>query len=380
MLGVPQDAAGDLVRRSDPAAQGPGRVDQGRRRAGRRDAGSDASPRVDHHRQPERPRTPRWAAHPGPAGRPSSGWPIWSSSGRTRSGRAVPLVLRLRRRRRAVAQRVVRPGRARGPGLRPAGGGHRCRRAAARRRGPDTGLLVAGHRSRALGRRTRRTARRSTTSGRGWGPPQPPTRRGSAGTTPPPRPCRVTTRPWPRPSRRCRFGRSDAPLGCRLVYHVNVTGRSGVIGYYVHHQGRGHLHRARAVAEVLGAATDRAVHAAPAGRLARRLGRAGRRRRPGRHRRDPGPDACTMSRSATPACAPGWHALGVDRAHRSRGDGRRRLGRGRRCWPGCTASRSSPWPSPASAPMPPHTLGYQLSDRVIAPWPPPPDRSGKRTR
>ena len=85
--------------------------------------------------------------------------------------RAVPLVLRLRRGRRAVLQRVVRSGRPGGAGLRPAGGGHRRRRAAARPYATrQTGLLVPGARAwpwaDALGRRAGRRRR----SGSGWGP------------------------------------------------------------------------------------------------------------------------------------------------------------------------------------------------------------------
>ena len=70
-------------------------------------------------------------------------------------GGAVPLVLRLRRRRGAVAQRVVRPGRPGGPGLRSTGGGHRRRWSAAR--GRRRCHRSAGARSRPgrVGRRSR---------------------------------------------------------------------------------------------------------------------------------------------------------------------------------------------------------------------------------
>ena len=54
---------------------------------------------------------------------------------------------------------------------------------------------------------------------------------------------------------------------------------STVIGYYVHHQGRGHLHRALAIAAHAGPDDHRAVHPSPPDWVAGRLGRAGRRRR-----------------------------------------------------------------------------------------------------
>ena len=73
--------------------------------------------------------------------------------------RALPLVLRLRRRRGAVLHRVVRPGGAGGPGLRPAGGRDRCRWAAAH--GGRRADRPPGGRSgaRPVGRRAGRRAR-----------------------------------------------------------------------------------------------------------------------------------------------------------------------------------------------------------------------------
>ena len=96
-------------------------------------ARTPAASAADHHRQSQRagggvgevpPRVGR-----GPRDRRRGGVPAALPP-----GRAVPLVLRLRRRRGAVPQRVVRPGRPGGPGLRPSGGGHRRRRPAPRRR------------------------------------------------------------------------------------------------------------------------------------------------------------------------------------------------------------------------------------------------------
>ena len=111
-----------------------------------------------------------------------------------RARRPVPVVLRQRRRRRPLLQRVVRARRPGGAGVRPARRRHRRRRPAAR--GPRRPDGPAGQRARhgALGRRARRRPgrpRRARGDGR---PARPATRRGSAGTAPPRRRCGPTTR------------------------------------------------------------------------------------------------------------------------------------------------------------------------------------------
>ena len=75
----------------------------------------------------------------------------------------------------------------------------------------------------------------------------------------------------------CRSG--TAPL-TRMVdeyeqlYHGNETAAGRMIGYYVHHLGHGHLHRAPAVAHGAGGAGDRLLLAVRAEGLGRARGSA----------------------------------------------------------------------------------------------------------
>ena len=122
--------AGDLVRRPDPAAQGAGHADPRSGRAGPPRPRPAAAAAVDHHRQPQRAGgglVPD-AAPAGCRARRQRADRLPATLG---ADRALPLVLRLRRGRGAVLHRVVRPGGAGGPGLRPAGGRDRRRRVAA---------------------------------------------------------------------------------------------------------------------------------------------------------------------------------------------------------------------------------------------------------
>ena len=91
-----------------------------------------------------------------PSSPTSSASTAWCGSCRRWPGRARGVVRRLHRGRRAVVQRVLRPGRCRGPGDRHPGGGRRGRRADDRRR--RRAQRAAGRRPRAarLGRGLRR--------------------------------------------------------------------------------------------------------------------------------------------------------------------------------------------------------------------------------
>ena len=84
------------------------------------------------------------------------------------------------------------------------------------------------------------------------------------------------------PSRARRAALLGGPDGRRvpgaLRHHANACGR-GVIGYYVHHRGRGHLNRLRAVAAHLDTPVVGAQLAAQAPGLGRRLGAAAAGRR-----------------------------------------------------------------------------------------------------
>ena len=123
--------AGGALRRSHPAAQGARRAHPRRGPARRARAAPPRAPAPHRHRQRQRARR-GLVAHAGTPGR---------GARRRRRGRvptargalgAVPLLLRVRRGRRAFVQRVLRPGRAGGPGVRATGGRDRRGRPAAR--------------------------------------------------------------------------------------------------------------------------------------------------------------------------------------------------------------------------------------------------------
>ena len=84
-------------------------------------------------------------------------------------------------------------------------------------------------------------------------------------------------------------------------------GASGVIGYYVHHVGAGHLHRARAVAQRTSSTVTGLSSLPRPGGLARTVGAAGPRRpvADARSTRQPA-DGSTGFPRATPVCGGGW--------------------------------------------------------------------------
>ena len=162
----------------------------------------------------------------------------------------------------------------------------------------------------------------------------------------------------------------------RHVYIVNV------IGYYVHHQGSGHLHRALAIAAHAGTAiTGLSSHPRPAG-WPGDWHRAGRRRRTETLSSSPRPGGgCTTCRMSTTGCGDRMATLSAwisgTRPRRDRG---RRLGRGGPAGP--AARRAGDHHGPARrARDPAHTLGYAISEPILGPVAgEPPRGSGRPTR
>ena len=207
---------GRAVRRPGPAAQGARRAGPGARRHGR----------------PRRRPLPLLVVLGGASGRPTArarargarlpgrAWPTTCCSARRCRGAELARWFRARRpRRRAVAQRVVRAGRGRGPGLRARPSSRPPSAACARRSRTASPACSCPTTTRDRGRRAarpaarRRAARARSAAAPGRGGPA------SAGTPPPSRCSRSTSAP--------RSASGPAALRPRLRRRLRSTGRSG---------------------------------------------------------------------------------------------------------------------------------------------------------
>ena len=165
-----------------------------------------------------------------------------------------------------------------------------------------------------------------------------------------------------------------SPNGCSTATSSS-TGRCdaarGVIGYYVHHVGRGHLHRARCDRRAPAPSRVTGLSSLPRpadwpGDVARAAARRRRRRprRPHRRRRAALGAARDHAACATRMAAiAGWIARPRPSAFVSR-----RVGRGRRAGP-ADGRPGRHVALPGRRDDPAHQLGYELADAIIAPWP-----------
>ena len=144
-----------------------------------------------------------------------------------------------------------------------------------------------------------------------------------------------------------------------------------MIGYYVHHQGRGHLHRALAIAAHAGTDDHRSVQPSAPGRVVRRLAASWpttpapspRREHDGRR-----PAALRAVRRTT-GCGADGRAVGLDRRHPPGRDGGRRVGGGGPAGPAARRPGAHPGPARPARDPAAHPGLRRSASRSSAPWP-----------